>query len=413
MPTLHEWNDFCIESRARKAPAKRSPCKKVRYDSAAPISGEQQQDNFVSENLPAIDFNFGHEDMEEINENLKREIDLLKSQLNESKEAYRLLHFKTSSAELTIMTSIQSADKVCNHYTGFPTLDRLTSVFNFLDAGSEGENIILHHNQIIKERGISIGHGRKRSLSPFEGFILTLIRLRRNFSMMHLAFLFKTSESTVSSLIITWINFLYIRLGSICIWPSRKIVQKTLPASMKEKYPNVRCIIDCVEFKVEVPVSLIMHKMFYSDYKSHTTVKCLVGISPAGGFSFISSVFPGSISDKEITIRSGILSPSLWESGDGLMADRGFTIADYTKPLGVELVIPDFLRARKQLTAEEIINSQQIANERIHVERMIQRLKCYHIFDRVVPLTMIGSLNQIISVCAMLANFQEPIIALK
>ena len=57
--------------------------------------------------------------------------------------------------------------------------------------------------------------------------------------------------------------------------------------------------------------------------------------------------------------------------------------------------------------------SQQIANERIHVERMIQRLKCYHIFDRVIPLNMAGSLNQIISVCAILSNFQELILKKK
>ena len=54
--------------------------------------------------------------------------------------------------------------------------------------------------------------------------------------------------------------------------------------------------------------------------------------------------------------------------------------------------------------------SQQIANEQIHVERMIHRLKCYHIFDRAIPLNMIGSFNQIVSVCAILSNFQEPIL---
>ena len=92
------------------------------------------------------------------------------------------------------------------------------------------------------------------------------------------------------------------------------------------------------------------------------------------------------------------------------MADRGFAIEDYLSPLGVKLVIPSFLKGRGQLTEKEVIKSQQIANERIHVERMIQRLKCFHIFDRVIPLQMIGSLNQIIRVCALLCNFQEPII---
>ena len=39
--------------------------------------------------------------------------------------------------------------------------------------------------------------------------------------------------------------------------------------------------------------------MMYSDYKSHTTVKTLVGIALGGGFTFISNIYPGSISDKD------------------------------------------------------------------------------------------------------------------
>ena len=108
-------------------------------------------------------------------------------------------------------------------------------------------------------------------------------------------------------------------------------------------------------------------------------------------------------------MKSGFLNPNLWEQGDIVMADRGFLIEDYLKPLGVGLEIPDFLKGRDQFTIKETVKSQQIANERIHVERMIQRLKCYHIFDRVFPINMLWSLNQIISVCALLSNFEEPI----
>ena len=84
-------------------------------------------------------------------------------------------------------------------------------------------------------------------------------------------------------------------------------------------------------------------------------------------------------------MKSGFLNPNLWEQGDIVMADRGFLIKDYLKPLGVGLEIPNFLKGRDQFTINETVKSQQIANERIHVERMIQRLKCYHIFDRVLP----------------------------
>ena len=92
------------------------------------------------------------------------------------------------------------------------------------------------------------------------------------------------------------------------------------------------------------------------------------------------------------------------------MANHGFAVEEYLTPLGVKLTIPSFLKGRSQFNEQEIVKSQQIAYERIHVERMIQRIKCYHIFDRVIPLNMIGLLNQIISVCAILSNFLEPIL---
>ena len=46
---------------------------------------------------------------------------------------------------------------------------------------------------------------------------------------------------------------------------------------MKEKFLNVKRIIDCVEFKIAVLSSLAFDKLVNSDYKSHTSVKGLVG----------------------------------------------------------------------------------------------------------------------------------------
>ena len=55
----------------------------------------------------------------------------------------------------------------------------------------------------------------------------------------------------------------------------------------------------------------------------------IVGIAPGGGFTFIFPVFPGSILDKDITVKSGLLNRQMWEPGKELMADRGFTLEDY------------------------------------------------------------------------------------
>ena len=424
-PILHSWNNFTVEEKKRKSPAARvSPSTSSRRKLLFEPDDNQEQVVTAADATDFVIANVDSDDVVIIEETessststidqsadrvkfLESKIAELEKSLQESQGREKDVLIKINSAELPIVGQVLSSDDMCNHYTGFPSISRLKSVFEFLDTGDNGENVILYQNQGNKETGV----GRPRSLSPFNCFILTLLRLRRNFDVVHLSFLFNINHTTVSNTIITWINYMYIKLGSIPIWPTMQHVAKCMPKSMKSKFPYVKIIIDCVEFRVETASSLVLHKLFYSDYKSHTTVKCLVGICPGGGFSFISPVFPGSISDKEITVRSGLLKPALWNPGEGLMADRGFTIKDYTDNLNIKLVIPAFLKGRDQLSEAEVIQSQQIASERIHVERMIQRLKTYHIFDRVIPMSMMGSLNQIITVCALLSNFQDPIIA--
>ena len=109
--------------------------------------------------------------------------------------------------------------------------------------------------------------GRMRALSTLDSYILTLVKPRRHFPVKHLSYLFNIADGTVSKTLITWLNFMYIRLGSICIWPSREQVALTMPDSMNKIFPSTRCIIDCLEIKVEVPGSLPIHKMLYSEYK--------------------------------------------------------------------------------------------------------------------------------------------------
>ena len=118
---------------------------------------------------------------------------------------------------------------------------------------------------------------------------------------------------------------------------------------------------------------------------------------------FVSKLWSGRVSDKEITRKCGVLD--LLDDGDNVMADRGFDVADIL-PAGVTLNIPPFKGNRSQLTAQEVEETARIASVRIHVERAIGRVKGYHILDGVMPLTLQPLLNQIFSVCCLLTNFQ-------
>lgn len=91
------------------------------------------------------------------------------------------------------------------------------------------------------------------------------------------------------------------------------------------------------------------------------------------------------------------------------MAAKGITFEDIL-PLGVSFDISPFLGRYDQMPAEDVIATQEIASLRIYVERAVNKVKNFQIFDRVIPLSLFRVVNQIWSVCAMLCNMQDPLI---
>ena len=236
-----------------------------------------------------------------------------------------------------------------------------------------------------------------------------MIRLRLGLLVTDLRVRFNISTSTVSRIILTWANFLYTMLGQVQIWPKTAQIKNSMPECLKTIYPKTRVILDCTEIKVKRPSSKALNSEFYSKYKSNTTLECLVGIAPHGSVTFVSSLYQGSISDKEITRRSEILS--LLEEGDEVMTDKGFLIQDLLEPKKATLTILPFLSGSKsfQFTSKEVTETQQIVRLCIHVKRAIRRIKEYQILDKVLPLSLAGSVNQIWTICRLLTNFRGPL----
>ena len=75
-----------------------------------------------------------------------------------------------------------------------------------------------------------------------------------------------------------------------------------------------------------------------------------------------------------------------------------------SEKIGAKLNIPPFLDGCQQLQPEDISTGRRIASLRIHVERVIGRVKNYSILKGVLPLSMSRIANQIVYVCAFLAN---------
>ena len=182
---------------------------------------------------------------------------------------------------------------------------------------------------------------RNESLSLIDKFFMYLCHFRSGFPERDLAFRFNVSQSSVSRILTTWCNYLYVMLGSLPIWPSRSVIDSTVPECFQNTYPKTRVILDCTEIKVQTPSSKVLNSEIYSNYKSHTTFKSLIGITPGGSVSFVSYLYTGAIGDKSITNLCGIVD--LLEPNDQVMADKGFLIDDLLKMKQASLVIPTFL----------------------------------------------------------------------
>lgn len=93
----------------------------------------------------------------------------------------------------------------------------------------------------------------------------------------------------------------------------------------------------------------------YSSYKSHSTIKFLVGIIPTGGCCFLSDGFEGRISDKEITIKSGLFT--YIKERDLIIADRGFNIEELCNKHKCSLIIPPLKKKTETLHQRRDKNS--------------------------------------------------------
>ena len=79
--------------------------------------------------------------------------------------------------------------------------------------------------------------------------------------------------------------------------------------------------------------------------------------------------------------------------------------------LGVSLNSPPFLGMSDQMSGEFVIKTLEIVGLRIHVERAINKVKNFLIFEGVIPLSQFGIVNQMWCVFVILYNFQDLIIS--
>ncbi|XP_034024724.1 uncharacterized protein LOC117509014 [Thalassophryne amazonica] len=326
--------------------------------------------------------------------------------LNESDELRKeISRLRKQIEEITISSKFglerfSNSDEDIRFYTRFASHAHLMGFWKQIEPATA--NIVRVTRARSAAKTDLVPHcGSVTVLQPIDEFFLFMNYLSLGLMQKDLAHRFRIHRSTVSRIINTWANFLYNVLGAVDIWLDEDTVKAHLPDVFQD-YTDTQIILDCTELRCQTPNSLLLQSEVFSTYKSHCTFKGLIGIAPHGAVTFVSSLYQGAISDKEILKQSGIVA--LLKPSMAIMVDKGFLVEDCV-PCKVH--IPSFLSKRAQLSGPEIRKTQSIARLRVHVEGAIRRVKEHKIFSTVIPLSITGSINQLFAVACVLVNYQN------
>ena len=299
-------------------------------------------------------------------------------------------------------------DAGIKHYTGLPDYQTFVALYNFVKP-REGYQLNYHNNkkQNVARKSSVNDRGRPRTLSAKNELFLTLCRLRRNLAEMDLHYRFGISTKSVSETFLTWLDRLDYCLGSLDQIPGLdEGLSQLLPESFKGGFEDIDLIIDCTEVWIQKPSDPIAQSATWSEYKGHNTGKILVGVTPVGFPRFVSDVYPGSISDDDITGASGILS--LARRNKRWLADKGWQCNG--DKFGLIIETPDRLEGKMQFSEAEDVANRKISRLRIHVERLIRRIKVYKMCSTTIPIRYVNVSSKIFKVCARLTAFLPPLI---
>ena len=146
--------------------------------------------------------------------------------------------------------------------------------------------------------------------------------------------------------------------------------------------------------------------MMYSSYKGTRTAKLMLSILPNTHIAYLSVAFGGRTSDTMITNMSGFLDLDFCK-GDIIMTDKGFPKIQVDD--GVILVMPPISGpGQKQFPAEAMAMTKKIASVRIHVERVINKLRAFHILQNRYPLDLLPHIDKVVHVIGAMVNLSSP-----
>lgn len=250
--------------------------------------------------------------------------------------------------------------------------------------------------------------GPSRSLSLEDEILMTLMRIRLDSPVEDLAFRFGISPSHTSTIITTFILFLSLELEPLIYWPTPDETLSYKHHHFAGTFNKCEGIGDCTEQWIEHSKNVDAQYQTYSTYKSHNTLKKLIFCTKSGSISYISPAYAGSCTDRFITEDTNVAAK--FTPGFTVLFDKGFNVQDLFLFRKVTCVLPPFVRSKRQFTRSEVYHGKRIARARIHVERVMGRLKEFRLLSNTLSISMIDLCDHIWTIAGAILNMQPPLV---
>lgn len=251
----------------------------------------------------------------------------------------------------------------------------------------------------------------KHTSIPEKHILLCLKKIRLDTKFSELADDFGMSVSYASKIFLKYIPIICSVLQPFIVNLEKTAIKRSLPMAFRHKYHYVSCIIDCLEIQIQKPSSAVHQALTWSDYKKANTLKYLISSTPDGLVNYISPGYGGRTSDMCVVENCNFLNTL--EKGSCILADRGFKhIEQMVLKTDLQLVRPPSVTAGSKLSKHEAHQTKQIASLRIHIERVIRRLREFAMLKphACINNNLLRVLDEVIIIASALINLQDSVI---
>lgn len=239
-------------------------------------------------------------------------------------------------------------------------------------------------------------------VSKADRLTLFLMKLKTGLTYGALAALFGLHRTTVARCFLSVLNSLFDKTSSWIEWQHSDDVHSKTTDYFKLHYPNCNIIIDSAGARVSQPAPVEIQD-FYSSPKGTFSAKFLFGVAPNGALTFVRNAGDKGGFLDEFTAVASSVKPG------GVLTDKPSDVsANLSHANATKINSPS--SNRECSNSNEVGAAHSMYSVRMHVDRMIHRLKYFNILFLPLSSDLHNNIDRIVHVICILANLQGSVL---